>query len=119
MKTIHDNLTSKRPGLHIFYNILRFTPRKKQVIALVFLCTPLLLNAQSNKLEIHHINVQQGDWVLVIGPNGTTTLIDAGKNGKGTSEVVPYLTSIGIMASEGLDYFIGTHYGCRSYRGYR
>ena len=65
--------------------------------------------SQTGQLEIHHINVQQGDCVLILGPDGTSVLVDAGKNGKGIREVVPYLTSIGIMASEGLDYFIGTH----------
>jgi len=82
---------------------------KRYIFALLslFLLSPTALLSQM--LEIHHINVQQGDCVLILGPNGTSVLVDAGKNGKGTSEVVPYLTSIGILASEGLDYFIGTH----------
>ncbi len=60
-------------------------------------------------LEIHHINVQQGDCVLIIGPNGTTVLVDAGKNGRGNNEVLPYLKSIGIDPLDGLDYMVGTH----------
>ena len=43
----------------------------------------------SGQLEIHYINVQQGGSTLIIGPNGTTVLMEAGSDGKGTSEVVP------------------------------
>ena len=32
-------------------------------------------------LEIHHINVALGDSTLIVGPNGTTILIDAGNSG--------------------------------------
>lgn len=70
---------------------------------------PRLLTSQPGLLEIHHINVQQGDCVFMVGPNGTTVLVDGGKNGKGNREVVPYLKSIGIEPSVGLDYMIGTH----------
>ena len=65
--------------------------------------------ALAQDLEIHNINVQQGTSILVIGPDGTTVLLDAGKNGKGTSEVVPYLQGIGIQPAAGLDYTIGSH----------
>ena len=60
-------------------------------------------------LEIHQINVQQGDCTLIIGPDRTTILIDAGFPGKGTAEVVPYLQSIGIQPADDLDYMICTH----------
>ncbi len=63
----------------------------------------------SGLLEIHYINVQQGGSTLIIGPNGTTILMDAGNNGKGTSEVVPYLQSIGLSPQDGLDYTLGGH----------
>jgi beta-lactamase superfamily II metal-dependent hydrolase len=63
----------------------------------------------SGKLEIHYINVQQGGATLVVGPDGTTVLIDAGGNGKGSSKVVPYLQSIGLAPSDGLDYTIAGH----------
>jgi beta-lactamase superfamily II metal-dependent hydrolase len=32
-------------------------------------------------LEIHYINVGQGDSTLIVGPTGTTILIDAGNSG--------------------------------------
>ena len=58
-------------------------------------------------LEIHVINVQQGDSTLVIGPNGTTLLIDGGDTGYGKNDIVPYLKKMGI--ENGLDYMINTH----------
>lgn len=61
----------------------------------------------SQDLEIHVINVGQGDSYLIKSPTGTALLIDAGNNGKGTSVVIPYLTSLGISS---LDYIVATHY---------
>ncbi|MCU0285809.1 MAG: PKD domain-containing protein, partial [Acidobacteria bacterium] len=63
----------------------------------------------SQDLQIHYINVEQGQSILIIGPDGTTVLIDGGNTGKGTSEVIPYLQSKGISAGVGLDYMISTH----------
>jgi len=68
--------------------------------------------AFAQQLEIHYINVGWGSSVLVKGPNGTTVLIEAGNTGKGTSRVVPYLQSIGIMPANGLDYTIVGHQHC-------
>src|SRR5512140_130799 len=70
---------------------------------------PLRAFAPSVLLEIHQINVQQGDCTLIIGPDGTTVLIDAGKTTRGTEEVVPYLQKLGIEPGDGLDYIIVTH----------
>ncbi len=36
----------------------------------------------SGLLEIHQINVGQGQATLIIGPDGTTVLMDAGRNGQ-------------------------------------
>lgn len=58
-------------------------------------------------MEIHVINVQQGDATLVIGPDGTTLLIDGGDTGKGNADVVPYLQKLGI--TNGIDYMVNTH----------
>jgi beta-lactamase superfamily II metal-dependent hydrolase len=85
--------------------------RSSLLITLAALLIPSLAAAftPSGLLEIHHINVQQGDCTLVIGPDGTTVLIDAGNNGKGSGEVVPYLQSLGLMPADGIDYMIATH----------
>ncbi len=60
-------------------------------------------------LQIHYINVQQGQSTLIIGPNGTTILFDGGYENKGTTEVVPYLQSIGIPVTQTLNYIIASH----------
>ncbi len=84
---------------------------------LLFLAGPVfcLLFASSafaQQLEIHYINVGWGGSVLVKGPDGTTVLMEAGNTGKGTSEVVPYLGSVGIHPANGLDYTIVGHQHC-------
>lgn len=62
------------------------------------------------KLEIHIINVRQGDSTLIVahGANNkkATILFDAGKPGRGNQFVVPYLKSIGVSK---LDYVISSH----------
>lgn len=74
------------------------------------LCFATLASAQ--ELEIHYINVGWGSSVLVIGPDGTTVLMEAGIDGRGRNEVVPYLKSIGIEPADGLDYTIVGHQHC-------
>jgi len=58
-------------------------------------------------LKVHIINVGQGDCELIVSPTGKTVLIDAGKNGKGDSVVLPYLSNRGISQ---LDYIVASHY---------
>ncbi len=63
----------------------------------------------SGLLEIHYINVGWGTSVLVIGPDGTTLLMDGGRQGMGTAHVIPYMQSLGLMQSDGLDYMMASH----------
>jgi competence protein ComEC len=70
---------------------------------------PALALTPSGLLEIHTINVQQGAATLVVGPDGTIVLLDAGGPGKGAAEVVPYLTSIGLVPADGLDVTLVSH----------
>ncbi|MCP4216341.1 MAG: MBL fold metallo-hydrolase [bacterium] len=63
----------------------------------------------AQNLEIHYINVQQGQSTLIVGPNGTTILYDGGAETKGTAEIAPYLQSLGINTSQALDYIILSH----------
>jgi beta-lactamase superfamily II metal-dependent hydrolase len=58
-------------------------------------------------LEIHCIDVGQGDCTLIISPTGGTFLFDAGWNGRGNDTVIPYLQSLGLTA---LDYVSCSHY---------
>ncbi len=69
----------------------------------------LPLSASAGVLEIHVINVQQGASALVVGPDGTTVLLDAGDTGKGTGEIVPYLRELGLMPGQALDYTLMSH----------
>ncbi|MBI3358066.1 MAG: MBL fold metallo-hydrolase [Nitrospirae bacterium] len=63
--------------------------------------------AATQFLEIHVINVQQGDATLIIGPDGTTLLVDGGDTGKGKKDVVDYLKGLGIEKS--IDHMVNTH----------
>lgn len=79
----------------------------------LFLCLLLACTSLSaQQLEIHYIDVGWGGSVIVLGPDGTTVLMEAGNTGKGTAYVVPYLKSIGIQPANGLDYVIGGHQHC-------
>jgi beta-lactamase superfamily II metal-dependent hydrolase len=79
----------------------------KYIIPLIFL---IAQHALGQNLEIHHIDVGQADSTLIIGPSGTTMLIDAGNSGYFSLDdgkiVFEYLESINIFH---LDYIIVTH----------
>jgi beta-lactamase superfamily II metal-dependent hydrolase len=87
------------------------------VIGMVLFAFSGALRAQAQYLEIHYINVQQGQCTLIIGPDGTTILYDGGNEFKGTDEVVPYLQGLGITTSQALDYMIASHHHTDHYRG--
>lgn len=78
--------------------------RLHTIATLCFLFTASLFSAD---LQIHHLDVGQGDGTLIIAPSGLTILIDAGNNGKGTGVVLPYLAGLGITQ---LDFVIASHY---------
>ena len=73
-------------------------------VALVLLVS--VAAAPGQVLEIHHLDVGQGDATLVIGPNKTVMLIDGGDTGKGVDVILPYLGRKGI---EAVDYIVATH----------
>jgi len=83
--------------------------RRASLILPVLLCAA---TTSAANLEIHYINVGWGSAVFLRGPDGTTVLLEAGNTGKGTAEVVPYLTSLGVLPADGLDYMIGGHQHC-------
>lgn len=56
-------------------------------------------------LEIHVIDVGQGDAILVVSPDGFTLLVDSGEEGMG-SAVTAYLAALGLTT---LDYVLVTH----------
>ena len=55
------------------------------------------------ELEIHFIDVGQGDATLILGPE-FTILVDAGRHDR--NDVVPYLRSVGVQK---IDLLVGTH----------
>lgn len=62
------------------------------------------LSVNADTLEVHFIDVKQGDSTLIIS-DGHAMLIDAGNNNKGI-EVQQYIEYQGVQS---LDYVIGTH----------
>ena len=79
--------------------------QKSFITLTMILFFAVLINAQ--ELQIHHINVGQGDATLIISPTGKRVLIDAGNTGMGTNVVRPYLSSLSITY---LDFVVCSHY---------
>lgn len=62
-------------------------------------------------LDVHFVDVLQGDAVFIELPDGKTMLIDAGRHdttSTATAELVAYLTAEG-LDDNGLDYLVLTH----------
>ncbi len=63
-------------------------------------------------LEIHHINVGQGDATLVVSPTGKSLLLDAGESYWNSSadarKVGPYIENV--IGSKNLDYVLISHF---------
>jgi competence protein ComEC len=78
-------------------------------LALVFAIVICLSNAAvCRQLEVHAIDVGQGDCTLILSPDGkTTVLIDAGDEDRGTKSVLPYLRKHHI---DHLSYVFASHY---------
>ncbi|GKX27523.1 hypothetical protein SH1V18_00030 [Vallitalea longa] len=85
--------------------------------------TPKALNSNSSSssgswtpgnLEIHHINIGQGNATLVVGPTGKSLLIDVGEsywNSSADANVIgPYIENV--LGSKYIDYVLITHFHC-------
>ncbi|MEO1174586.1 MAG: MBL fold metallo-hydrolase, partial [Myxococcota bacterium] len=57
-------------------------------------------------LELHIIDIGQGDSILVVSPDGHTLLVDTAKEHQ-SPRVVEYLEALGITS---LNYLLSTHY---------
>ena len=66
----------------------------------------------SGNLEIHHINIGQGDSTLIIGPTGKSLLFDAGEstwNSHTKAQIIgPYIESV--LGCKSLDYVVISHF---------
>ena len=82
---------------------------RRLFLCLLFFSLAVILphSASAATLEIHCIDVDQGDCTLVVSSSGQALLMDAGKTGYGTGTVVPYLSSLGISS---LTYMVASHY---------
>lgn len=77
------------------------------VIALGLVTSSMFIsNANSQQLEVHHIDVGQGESIYIELPDGSDILIDAGKSNYG-STVVNYLK--GQEKDIDIEYLIATH----------
>jgi len=77
------------------------------VAALVLLLAPALAHTAGNgKLQLHHIDVGQGDGILLISPLGETALFDDGDYGD-CSGIKSCLQGLGITS---VKYHFCTHY---------
>jgi beta-lactamase superfamily II metal-dependent hydrolase len=63
-------------------------------------------------LELHHINIGQGDATLIVGPTGNSLLFDAGEsywNSSADAQVVgPYIENV--LGCKELDYVVISHF---------
>lgn len=66
----------------------------------------LISNANTQQLEVHHINVGQGESIYIELPDGSDMLIDAGKSNQG-STVVNYLKKQ--ESNIDIEYLIASH----------
>jgi beta-lactamase superfamily II metal-dependent hydrolase len=77
------------------------------LVALALVLVPAAALAQADgKLQIHHIDVGQGDGMLLISPNGQTALFDDGVYTNCTN-IKAYLQALGITT---VDYHFASHY---------
>jgi competence protein ComEC len=77
------------------------------IVAVVMLGWQSVDQAQANgKLQIHFIDVGQGDGAILISPAGETILFDNGRTGN-CDKPKSYLQQLGVV---GIDYFIASHY---------
>ncbi len=79
---------------------------RRLIAVATFLVFALAMPAAAD-IEIHCLDVGQGDATLIISSSGQTMLVDAGNNGRGNSVVNPHLASLGITE---LTYMVASHY---------
>ena len=84
---------------------------KKTALSFLLILALLCWHPWPYKLEVHMIDVGQGDCIFLRLPNGKTILVDGGGSGTGSSEigkktVLPYLKRLGLNS---LDVLLLSH----------
>lgn len=82
---------------------------KTLILLIIILCSSLIIFTSYSKnsyLEVHVIDVDQGDSCLIITPEKKSILIDGGKE-KFARNVIREIKKSG---TDSIDYVIGTHY---------
>lgn len=64
-------------------------------------------------LRIWHIDVEQADATLLVGPQGKSLLVDSGKNGHGPR----IMATMDAADVEQIDFYVNTHYHEDHYGG--
>lgn len=80
------------------------------LLAFLFVTFPAWGQTSTGKLEIHHIDMGQGDSAILISPLGETVLFDAGADmahRKHCDSIVDYLDQAGVRE---IDYLFVSHY---------
>lgn len=78
-------------------------------LSALLLCASLVAQTGNGKLQIHHIDMGQGDAAVLISPEGKVVLFDAGKdmaNKKDCSAQTDYLEQLGVRQ---IDYIFISH----------
>lgn len=81
------------------------SPRRISVALVLLLLPGAALALGNGKLQVHHMQVGQGDGILLISPQGQTALFDTGTSG--CSFIKSYLQGLGITQ---VDYHFLSHY---------
>jgi competence protein ComEC len=76
------------------------------LLLLTLLSAPAAYWQANGKLQIHFMDVGQGDGAILISPLGQTVLFDNGKRGK-CDLPVSYLQQLGVTK---IDYMVASHY---------
>ncbi len=81
--------------------------KTRAILLGLVLTLPFGAQAQSNgKLQLHFMDVGQGDGALLISPRGETVLFDDGTS-TDCDKPLPYLQQLGVKQ---IDYHIASHY---------
>src|SRR5689334_20564107 len=80
--------------------------RSRKLLGLLLILTGTTYGQVNGNLQIHFIDVGQGDGAILISPQGETVLFDDGRLGA-CEKPVNYLRSIAVSK---IDYHIASHY---------